>query len=163
MMLNPKEIIETWIISWLGISEEKQVQQNGIDLTVNSIFTVENDEPCILTEKERKRPINNKLEKTEYNWEKGWMLKAWKIYDVLFNEDIKIPWDASWMIMQRSSLNRMWCFITTGWWDSWFENKVWGIIRPSLDIFIGENTRLAQFIAFKSDSASMYDWIYKKK
>jgi deoxycytidine triphosphate deaminase len=67
------------------------------------------------------------------------------------------------MIVQRSSLNRMGSFFTTGWWDSGFDNKMGGIIRPSIDILIAPNTRVAQFIAFSSESASMYNGIYKRQ
>jgi len=126
---NPKTIRDLKVVT--DISDVKnQIQQNGIDLKADMIFQVSTDKTCMLTEETRVRPESTKMEVMEYKGEKGFMLKAGCLYDVLFKESVKIPMNLSGMIIQRSSLNRMGAFITTGWWDSGFENRIGAIVRP---------------------------------
>ena len=162
-IINPQEVVNNKIITGL-IDEKNQVQQNGVDLTVSMLFEVHTDEQCVLTEKERVKPKSSQI-KLVYDDDFGevYKLKAGKLYDVLFSERIALPNDKSGMIIQRSSMNRMWAFVTTGWWDSGFKNRIGAIIRPSIDILLGKDVRIAQFVTFDSDAASLYDGVYNEK
>lgn len=163
---NPRKMVELEVITRV-MNPEDQIQQNGVDLTVKAIDVVDTSTPCIITESYRRRPNTTPLQLVEVNIENEivsvYKLEAGKLYDVLFEQKVDIPADKSGLLIQRSSVNRMGCIITSGWWDSGFQNYIWAIIRPAIDIYIGEKTRLAQLVLFDSDSANMYNGIYKEK
>lgn len=161
MIANPKLIVSNWVITWV-LDETKQIQPNGIDITVKKIFklVVPSSWYCTLSEDERILPIKEEIFPDE-DW--FFTLVPNEVYDVLFNEEVFLPIHLSWTIIQRSTLNRSWAFFSTWVYDSWYEWGIGAILRPSLPMKIKLNSRLAQFVCTYSDWASLYNWIYNQK
>lgn len=168
MIVNPWDIYSRDILTWL-LNPELQIQQNGIDITVKKIFELRNPSThidwelkeitCRISEKDRVLPTRIEVFPDE-DW--FYRLKWGKTYDIEFNEEVRIPINMNGTLVQRSSVNRCWSFFSCWVYDSWYEWKIWAILRPGLDIEVEINTRLAQFVFTFADGAWLYDWRYKK-
>lgn len=160
MIINPKNVLDRGIITWV-LNPDLQVQQNWIDITVKKVFKLDSPDDhwyCEISEEERILPKRIEIKPVD----SCFFLEADHTYDIEFNEEVNIPINLSGSLKQRSSLNRMWTFLTTWVYDSWYVWKIWAILRPSLNLKIKKNTRLAQFVFTFADGNSMYDWGYKK-
>lgn len=86
-------------------------------------------------------------------------------FNVLFNEKIELPIDIFALIYQRSSYSRKGIFTTTGVYDPSYKGSL-GCTLYNLSggpIKIEKNTRVAQIVCFKADSASAYSGQYQGK
>lgn len=111
MIISPKTIVSEQIVSQL-LSIENQVQQNGIDLTINNIQRMAGI--CQLYRDSRKIP---ELENIEFDANECALLYP-GTYDVTFNEYVAIPNGMCAHLIQRSTLNRTGNFITSGLYDA---------------------------------------------
>lgn len=168
MIVNPRDIYNRKILTGL-LNPDLQIQQNWIDITVKKIFELKN--PTIILNGELKEIICRVSESDRIlpdrfeilpDSDGFYRLKSGKTYDIEFNEKVKIPINMNWTLVQRSSVNRCWSFFSCWVYDSWYEGKIWAILRPGLDIEIEINTRLAQFVFTFADGAELYDWRYKE-
>lgn len=160
MIINPQTIVEQNIVTWL-INQEEQIQQNWIDLTIDTIFKLREWDQNILTLDERS---HCKRDQIDLEWYQDWIMKLDKwTYDVEFNENVNIP---NWMcalVIARSTVNRGWNFITTWLYDAGFNNKVWGILHINIPLVIQKNIRLAQIIFYEAQEWNLYNWIYNSQ
>lgn len=163
-MLNSDEIIE-YIKDPLCLAIKQQV---GVDLTIESISRIKGDNRrefnglfsehtgnVILKEKTHisdwnityeKLPIKEKKIKTGGIQQtiSGWYLEI-GTYSLTFNQGCKLPNHVSAEIVQRSSLNRLGCFIKSGIFDPGFETENIGtVLYVSVPILIEYRARLAQ-------------------
>jgi len=156
MIINPKKIINEWILTNIENSKE-QIQQNWVDITLKYIDII-HWFSNILIKKERKHADRSALDFSKNEI----YLKPW-IYDILFNEEINIP---NWMcanIYTRSTLNRSWNFITSGLYDAGYKWVLWAILHINIPITLEKGVRLAQIVFSKAEKWDLYDWIYNTK
>ena len=159
MIINPKKILNDWIVTGF-LNEEDQLQQNGIDLTVKSIKRVI-DHSTLTTET---REIAGRTKDSLIVWKEEVLLEP-GVYDIEFNEHVKIPDGMCAQIIQRSSVNRWGVLIMTWLYDSWFDNTV-GAVMYVINPFgfrTWENTKLAQIVFMQADNNGKYEGIYQWK
>lgn len=155
-VINPKKIVSEWVLT---IENQDQIQQNGIDLTIWEIFTIL---PWlnILTKNERKHTCRDPIE-----FDQDWytILSPW-CYDILFAEKINLPnWICSYVV-SRSTLNRWWNFITSWWYDAWFNGPMWWVLHVTQwSLKIQKWVRIAQMIFLSAEEWDLYEWIYNWK
>jgi deoxycytidine triphosphate deaminase len=157
MFINPKlAIAEGWIT---GIAdEEKQVQPNAIDFTLDRLFSI-HDNTFHISEGGKKMrggeevyPILDRRENVEF-----WRLNAHSVYDGMSNIYVKVPEGVAAMLIIRSTFNRNGIFLTSGLYDSGFEGHIgFAIHNRSTSAFIAPGTRIGQIIFIPSDSAGLY-------
>lgn len=158
MIFNPKEIANKGlVIDMPDTLDGFEVQQNGIDLTLASIKVIKGG---LLGRAERKIEEYEDVEIDEEGYVK---LDPKEAYSVEFEQDITVPMNACAMIVQRSTLNRIGGFITSGLYDSGFENRVGAVLRTTAPIKIQIGARIAQVIFMEADAASSYEGVYKRK
>lgn len=160
MIINPKVAIENgWITRPKGISK-KQIQQNGIDLTVGSIQIptyYKNNLPVI---KNKTLPDFKNLTRT-YGY---WAVNTDRpFYLINCKESINLPKNVCAMIFKRSTLNRMGCQLQSGLWDSGFKGTIGFTIWPSIAIVVNLNDRLAQIVFMEAESNVLYEGGYKNQ
>jgi len=158
MIISPKRIISEWVISNVKNMEE-QIQQNWIDLTLKSIEMLDTRYRNELTLKDRKHCKRDTIEFDIENWA---MLQFW-IYDIIFNEEVKI---SNWMcanIETRSTVNRWGNFITAWLYDAWYKGILWAILHVNVPIYLEEGVRLAQIVFSEAETWKIYNWVYNKK
>lgn len=155
MIISPKRIVQEGIVTDIENLTE-QIQQNGIDLTLRTIEYILSED-AKLTKTERYLPQREPMIPSD---EGIIFLTPW-IYDITFNEYVKIPNGMCAQIVQRSTLNRTWNFITAGVYDAGFENRIGAILHVEQDIWIQIWARLAQIVFFQAEEGDLYNWIYK--
>ena len=162
MQLTGKSIIKTGIISNIE-NPEKQQQQQGVDLTLKSIYPlitggyigVENKDNSI--SKTSEHPItptkSAKNDKLVYHLKPGY-------YEVYFNESCNVPIDATLHLKTRSTLVRSGAHISAGQYDAGFKADSIGgflnVINPQ-GISIEHNARICQAIVFRSERVEEED------
>lgn len=155
MIISPKRIVQEEIVLDIDNPVE-QIQQNWIDLTLRYVCSLNWEQP-ILHRKERKIQ-----ERTVVIPEDDGTihLEEW-VYDIEFNEYVKIPNGMCAQIVQRSTLNRTWNFITAGVYDAGFENRIGAILHITRPIELQIWARLAQIVFFEAEEGDLYNGIYK--
>lgn len=100
MIISPKRIVQEGIVADIENPTE-QIQQNGIDLTLRFLETL-NWDPVHLYKNGRK------IQERELYIpdENGMIYLLEGTYDITFNEYVKIPNGMCAQIVQRSTLNR---------------------------------------------------------
>lgn len=140
------------------------LQQIGIDLTIEEIKEIKGDNSrylgvhkgnMVLKEKTIIKDFNKtylKVEKRKFKVEiegeekeiEGWLLEE-GAYSLTFNQGCKLDNQVIARIINRSSLNRLGCFINSGIFDSGFETENLGAtLYVKIPIFIEYRSRLAQ-------------------
>ena len=151
MLLNPNKMIEDNVI--YNIDKETQLQPNSIDLTLKSIQLIIGGELM---------KDSSKIIKEELKCKDGvFNLYERQAYDVTFNEFVSIPDDVAAFVTHRSTLNRIGGQITSGIYDSGFNNYVGGVLRTSRKIKIEKNARIATIFFVQAQSSHIYDGQYQ--
>lgn len=158
MIINPKEIVDKEVIK-NARKHEFEVQQNGIDLTLDAAFRLVG--PSFLGKQSKVMPAIEPAfaEGSDCVYE----FKPGEAYSIEFGQDIEVPEDMCAQIIQRSTLNRMGAYIIAGLYDSGFKNQIGAILRTNVPIKIEVGARIAQIIFMKADAASQYDGQYQKR
>lgn len=171
-ILNPKYFLDNNYIKTSDenypILEDKQLQQNGIDLRLAKVFKLELKENQEIWLSEFKSLDTTKsLELREIPLQDDtWYLEPNTAYNVQFLEDCEIPEDVSAFIRHRSTINRFVGTVTSGWYDSGFKSSggCGAILRTDNNpVIIDKHFRLAQIIFLESNSNSLYDGQYQEK
>ncbi len=155
MLINPKRIIKEGIIQ---NHTEEAIQPNSIDLTLKSIRRV-------IDGGSLKKNSKNICHSTDIEPERDdcYRLEANAAFDVVFNEHVKIPEGMAAFITHRSTLNRIGGFITSGIYDSGFNNYVGAILRTNAIVNLERGARIATIYFIKADNAHLYAGQYQGK
>ena len=157
MIHNPQKIANDGLVR---PTVKDQIQQNGIDLTIKDVTRLYGHAEVRVDTK--RLPGATKTNTTEtLDKHKQWRLEAGNAYIANLNETVKIPKDMCALIVMRSTFNRCGCLIMGCVFDSGYEGKPSLSIYPHVDIFIEENTRIAQILFFDAESAKLYDGQYQ--
>lgn len=134
----------------------KQIQPNGIDLTIKSISAI--DGPGILSKERTIIPPTIELSPGG-----GRYILSPGCYSIIFNEIINVPKDVVGIIFQRSSLSRMGGYTTSGIYDSGYRGELGCMLHLEYKIEIEKGVRLAQIVFLEAQSYNLYSGQYGKK
>ncbi len=177
MIISPKEVVDKRYVFPVS---ENQIQPNGIDLTLKSINQVEGvgsilKEGTQLPDYKQVSPLSGnfavrenfspELEAAVLDPQRDvYELSPHTVYELEFNEAVNIPDNLSAYIHHRSSIVRSGGIVRSGWYDSGFQHNTSGCFMSChLALFLEKDTRIAQIIFFKSDSAGSYDGQFQGK
>jgi len=153
MIINPKPLIDLKVVHPVS---ENQLQPNSIDLTVKSISEVIKFARIGVNENVKPEyhpcPTLDNL----YNLDEG-------AYSVDFNERVLVPHNMVGFITHRSSLNRAGAIITSGLYDSGFDNFLGAMLRAMHPIQIEKNARIATIYFISAHSSHLYCGQYQGK
>jgi dUTP pyrophosphatase len=169
MFINPKTAIEEgWIT---GIKNpEIQIQPNGIDITIDRVFTISSQNKFIICSdpsnpsKELKQmrgttemvTIPDRRTNVEF-----FHFESHQSYDILSNVYLKLPDNIAVSLIIRSTLCRNGLFLTSGIYDSNFCGHVGGILHNVIgETSIELGTRIGQIIFNEARSAHAYTGSY---
>lgn len=156
MIKNPQTIVDEGVVKNME-GGNLEVQQNGIDLTVESISRINGG----ILSKEGKTIYE--YGKKDANGDGFFTLGEGKAYAVEFQQEVSVPEHMCATVVQRSTLNRMGGFIISGLYDSGFKNRIGAVLRTSAPIRIEKGARIAQIIFEDAESASLYEGQYQGK
>ncbi|MCX8188510.1 MAG: deoxyuridine 5'-triphosphate nucleotidohydrolase [Nitrososphaeria archaeon] len=131
-----------------GISEN-QVQVNGVDLTVEKIFTIKGSGAIlrdVVTLPEYVEVSCN--ERGQYFLDKG-------VYVVQVREKISIPLDAVGICFPRSSLVRMGAYVGSALWDSGYSGFSKVLLKVENSIVIEKGARFAQLVLVRCERKAL--------
>lgn len=151
MVIDGQSIIDRHLVTipeGPGIDTEKQIQPNGIDLRVESISVVQG-----VTDVPRDDHVG--YQEISYDqlpvYKHRIYLEGGKSYVVNFRETISVQDGFCAIIVPRSSLLRTGTLITSALWDTGFNGKLGGVIRPLNDLKIEPGARLAQVLFLQAE------------
>lgn len=158
MFINPKVAIEKgWVKFPDYVSEEFKeqcIQPNALDITVDHIFTVNNDTIFQISEDKKAHRGGGKLATDSSN---QWYLHSKQSYDIMSDFYVDLPEGVAAQLIIRSSFNRNGLFITSGLYDSGFKGNI-GMMLHNMSgpAQITKGTRVCQLIFVSSDSSKVY-------
>lgn len=120
----------------------KQIQQAGIDLTVNRIEKFVGTGLLSLDNKNRELPD---IEEVQLDNDGNYNLKPGG-YIIRYNESIHVPLFAAGLTLPRSSLMRLGATLHSAVWDPGYEGKGMGLLTVYNPVNIQQNARIAQII-----------------
>jgi len=153
MIVNPQRIL---LKKAVYPTTKKQWQPNSIDLTVDSIHLMKGVGKVLVEQVDLPELIEISPTLDMWNLIPG-------AYSVVFNEWVKVPKNMCANIICRSSLNRCGSFITTGLYDSGFDNRIGAILRVSHSIQIERNARIATIYFMMASAMGQYKGQYQGK
>lgn len=184
MFINPKTAIEKgWIMFPEGMSEEmkqKCLQPNAVDITAdhvhvftqNTLRSYENGDVSIedlnrmtlseSTKIMRKQEPLQPIASPETNYVPFWHIEGNSCVDVMTNFHVTVPAGAVAMLIARSTLARNGLFISSGLYDSGFDNYVGFMLHNrGPRAFIAPGTRIGQLYFVAAEvSGMMYQGQY---
>ncbi len=157
MYINPLQAIrEDWIKFPEWMDEEmklKCIQPNAIDITLDRAFKLSNVESFTFSEttKVMRTPIEVPTVNNYLTIDVG-------STDILSDFFVNIPAGVAAFLIVRSTLNRNGLFVTSGLYDSGFNNLIgFAIQNNGHPAYIAPHTRVAQIVFVKSeDSGVLY-------
>jgi deoxycytidine triphosphate deaminase len=170
MYINPKIAIQEGWITGI-VNEEKQVQPNAIDFTVDKAFTI-NETDFYLTEDFKGMRGSSELEPRLFGYDdpdspqdtrlNGWRILGEGMLDCLSNMYVNIPEGVAAVLVPRSTLVRNGLFTQNGLYDSGFQGHIGTVIhnRSKWPAYLGVGTRIGQIIFVEAGTASMYSGSY---
>ncbi|MFD1512683.1 deoxyuridine 5'-triphosphate nucleotidohydrolase [Halomarina rubra] len=137
---------------------ERQVQPNGLDLTLEAVF--EQVEPGRVArggksvgERERVEALSGP-DDTVYRLSPG-------AYVVRYEQVIRIPDDHVGFVYPRSSLLRNSAMLNTAVWDAGYEGRGEGLLQVGHELELEAGARIAQLVFARADHEETYDGDYQ--
>lgn len=135
------------------------IQPNAIDLRVKNISKIVNGVVKLHGD------VKQHLKRVDVASVDGmYILEGGCKYDVVFDGNIEIAHKEAGFVIVRSTLNRNGIVVTSGLYDSGYNNIIGGMLHipEGVTLHIGENERLAQFLLFDAESIGLYNGYYNK-
>lgn len=160
MYIDPRTAIkEGWITGI--VDEEKQVQPNAIDYTLDKAFEIIDYNPFYLSETRKVMKGSAPIEPENISSgpvEQGWIIKGGDMLDGLSNMYVTLPEGVAAVLVPRSTLVRNGLFTQNGLYDSGFEGHIGTVIhnRSKSEAIIGQGTRIGQIIFVEAQTAGLY-------
>lgn len=145
----------------LYFTDEADIQPNAIDLRINSISKINPEGSCFILRENSKQhlarsavePMRTEHGPNMYRLEPG-------TYDVQFLNFVKLPIGFCGSIIPRSTLCRNGVIIQSGLYDSGYEGNIGAALHIKHESFIEANSRIAQFLLYRSETYHLYDGSY---
>ncbi|WP_299267950.1 deoxyuridine 5'-triphosphate nucleotidohydrolase [Halorientalis sp.] len=141
---------------------ESQVQPNGVDLTLGTVF--EQERPGRIERGDKTVGDRRELDPNPdgddgngvYRLEPGG-------YIVRYAERIRIPEEHVGFLYPRSSLLRNSCMLDTAVWDAGYEGRGEGLLEVHHEIELQTGARIAQLTLAAADHEGIYDGSYQRE
>ncbi|MDG5777338.1 deoxyuridine 5'-triphosphate nucleotidohydrolase [Haloarculaceae archaeon H-GB2-1] len=138
----------------LGPLRDSQVQPNGVDLTLGSVY--QQVSPGRLG-----RDGKSVGERRELDAEDGLYRLSPGGYVVRYAEEVKIPEGHVGFLYPRSSLLRNSCMLDTAVWDAGYEGRGEGLLEVYHDVELERGARIAQLVLAEAEHEDTYDGTYQ--
>lgn len=144
----------SFVATHLTPIEDEQIQPNGVDLTLDSVYT-QTGAGAITTDG---KEIGDREELTpedeQYELEPG-------AYIVQYGEQLAIPDGHVGFVYPRSSLMRNSAMLNTAVWDAGYEGRGEGLLAVNAPITIEQGARIGQIVYAEAEHADVYDGSYQ--
>jgi deoxycytidine triphosphate deaminase len=134
------------------------IQPNAIDVRIDRLFAINMDTQFVITD--TGKPIHRPRIEMIPSPEHGLFALGKGVYQFETQHHIKVPEGYAGYLIPRSSLNRNGLFVMSGLYDSGFENSIGGTLYVMGNAVIERNSRIAQFVMVKAETAHLYNGQY---
>jgi len=142
-----------FVADHLGSVASEQVQPNGVDLTLDTVFEQVSPGRIGTDGKEIGERESVETDDGVYRLQPGG-------YVVRYADRIRIPEGHIGFLYPRSSLLRNSCMLDTAVWDAGYEGRGEGLLEVYHDIELEAGARIAQLVLAEADHESTYDGSY---
>lgn len=158
MFINPKHAIDQgWIKfpDWMTPEQQQRcVQPNAIDFTLDRLFVVDSSSPAEVTEKSK---IMRQLREVTTNSNNQWVIESNQLYDGMSDFYVNVPDNVASLLVVRSTFNRVGIQLNSGLYDSFFSgNAGFTLFNRSGPLVTEPHTRIGQIIFVEADAAGRY-------
>ena len=145
-----------FVAECLGDVRPSQIQPNGVDLTLETVF--EQTEPGRIERGGKTVGARRELdcEQDSFRLPPGG-------YVVRYADHIRIPDGHVGFLYPRSSLLRNSCMLDTAVWDAGYEGRGEGLLEVYHDIVIERGARIAQLVLAEAAHQNTYDGSYQRE
>ena len=160
MFVNPIQMIEQGYIRNL-VDQEKQVQPNAVDFTVDRINEFTGDgiytTSFYVGETKKSMRAQNQLIADTLDGVRVWALRQNSEYDIMSDVYVEVPEGYAALLVLRSTFVRNGCWLASGLYDSGFKGNIGAVLHTGNAAAIVEvGPRLGQIIFVESGTAKMY-------
>lgn len=139
--------------------ENEQIQPNGVDLTLETVFEQMDAGRIGATGTEIGDRKTTESETVDEDRETYYLEPGG--YIVRYGETIEIPEEHVGFVYPRSSLMRNSCMLNTAVWDAGYEGTGEGLLQVHHDIEIERDARIAQIVFAPANHEDTYDGAYQ--
>ena len=140
-----------------------QTQPNGVEMTLQSVHSLQGPGSVAFDNSERQLPDTEPL---EFDMD-GWLHLGPGIYKIIYNEIVNIPDGLAAIARARSSLLRCGVALETAVWDAGYSGRSESllVVHNPASFRLKRNARVVQLIFFKlsSDVSEGYRGIYQNE
>ena len=152
-LILEKKLIENYI------DLEKQLQPNGFDCTLHSIYSLSGEGRIDFDNKERVLPKVKELE-----FKNDWIYLEKGFYKARINEVINLPNDVAALARPRSTMVRCGVNVLTAVWDAGYRGRSEVGLAVYRGVWIKKNARIVQLVFFRlSGESEGYKGIYQNE
>jgi dUTP pyrophosphatase len=145
----------------ISVLPNENIQPNAVDLNIDRVWEIGTDEFYIGIDKKQHRKDTKEIFPDSTG---EWLLEAGKKYQFDTSHWVAIPEGFAGWLIPRSTLNRNGISITSGLYDSGFQNYVGAVMHIGCgNARIQKGARVAQFVYCEAETGSMYDGDYNAK
>lgn len=143
-------------------TREGQIQPNGVDLTLDSVF--EPREPGYIGRTGKAVGRRQAVEPETTGDEEGAVYYLPRGgYVVRYGETVSIPSGHVGFLYPRSTLLRSACMLNTAVWDAGYRGKGEGLLQVHHDVELEVGARVAQLVLAVADHDASYDGSYQEE
>ena len=163
MIRNPAHALNNgWVTSPdLPINEDEQLQQNGIDLRVKTVYKLPIHKPFRYLRSGKQALDLWQCEGGYREGETTFLFDRAIPYQVECYEYIRVPRGMCAMVFSRSTFNRNGIIIRSCLFDAGFKNFAAFAVYPFVPMEIHQGIRIAQIVFMDADSHQVYNGQYQ--
>jgi dUTP pyrophosphatase len=146
-MLPGDQILHLRIVAPDGLLANAQLQPNGVDLTLDALWSLAEAGALGRSEADRHLPERQPLDPDSL----GWYALPQGGYVVRYAELVAMPTDCAGLAFPRSSLLRMGVHVPTAVWDAGYRGRGEGLLVVSnpFGVRLQHGTRVTQLVLFR--------------
>jgi deoxycytidine triphosphate deaminase len=160
MIISPRTAIEQGWVTGIR-NDDKQVQPNAIDFTLDHIYTINHHNIAILSEDKKLTQMRGgdelAVSNTTPDGKSWWTLNAHEVYDGLSGITVDLPEGIACTLVIRSTFNRNGVYLTSGLYDSGYKGPIGFAIHNRSGLTSVEvGMRVGQIVFHASDKNGLY-------
>lgn len=138
--------------------DDDSLQPNAFDFRISRVFRFKTD---LFELRKDDSKTHRKQEEILPDGNGFWVLTSGD-YNVLTDIECKISEGEAGFVIQRSSLNRNGIFLTSGLYDSGFNNTLGCVMHVNGVFKVQRGSRIGQFILTKAETLKLYNGSYNR-
>lgn len=158
-IINPYSAVAKGYISNVKLDN---IQPNSIDLTVNSVYTI-NGPLILFADKSNRRrlPEYSVMKTFQFEGVEMYKLEPGIRYQIEFREMLNLPPDVCGLTLVRSTMAKSGCTGENGLFDSGYQGASGMMVSVQAESYIEVGSSIAQMLFFSTETSKVYEGFYQ--